>query len=207
MLKENVYIILNQYSYKISFDKKHAFLPYPTLHSTILSQKKPLSSSSFWILGTLLSHKTIVYFYFFLLPTSSMPCCFPPNDTDINLATENNLTSFYFRANWSLFIKSSLFFSLMLTIFQHILTCTMKLLLLQFLITLFCQTVFHLNVSAVFDITDLSLTLVSVSFCDTFLDHLLLLTSDLSAHSSKEKPQCGGTTNCVLDYCLLFHSL
>lgn len=71
----------------------------------------------------------------------------------------------------------------------------------------FCQTLFHINLSAVFDITDLFLTLVYVSFCDTFLDHLFLLTSDLSVHSSKERPQCGGTTNCVLDYCLLFHSL
>lgn len=138
-----------------------------------------------------------------------MPCCFPPNDTNINLATKKKkpLTFFYFRVNWSLFIKSSLFFSLTWTIFQHIFLCTMKLFLLQFLITLFCQTLFHLNLSAVFDITDLSLTLVSVSFCDTFLDHLLLLTSDLSVPSSKKKPQCGGTTNCVLDYCLLFPSL
>lgn len=83
----------------------------------------------------------------------------------------------------------------------------MELLLIQFLITLFCQTLFHLHLSAVFDITDLSLPLVSVSFCDTFLDHLFLLTSDLSGHSSKEKPQSGGTTNCVLDYCLIFLSL
>lgn len=134
MFEENVYIILNQCSYKISF----YFLLYSWFYYAV-SEETPF----LLLLLNLrypLFHKFIVHFYFFLLSTSSQCHAdfFPMTQTlNLLLKKKKKLTSFYFRANWSLFIKSSLFFSLTWAIFQHILLCTMELFLLQFLIILF----------------------------------------------------------------------
>lgn len=40
VFEENVYTVLNQYSYKISSYKKHAFLPYASIHYSV-SEETP----------------------------------------------------------------------------------------------------------------------------------------------------------------------